>query len=113
MELVNKLSSIRLDLTGLNKSGFRDSLQVENKSHPALETKSNYLVDGINSFVEQMKKAEIDLDQKIEKLDNSQFKALFELQRTMQSIQLTTEVTTKSADAVLGSARRVQQMGSN
>ena len=109
MSIVNKLSNIKLDPGLKTPANTPKGAGFEN----ALQGKSDAMVNGVNSFILEMRDAEAQMDKKLATLGDSQFKTLFELQRSMQGIHLTTEVLTKSGDAILGGVRRLQQMGAS
>ena len=108
MSVVNKLSNIRLDTASKANSTIPSVKFSENQA-----ANTSAVVSGVNDFISQMKEAELQVDMQMGKIENSQVKAMFGLQRKMQSIHLTTEVITKSGEAIFSSARRIQQMGAN
>jgi len=109
MSIVNKLSNIKLDSSLKSPANIPSS----NKFQNTLDSKADAMMSGVNDFITQMKQADVEMNQKLATLGDSKFKTLFELQRSMQSIHLKTEIITKSGEAVLSGIKRVQQMGAS
>ena len=99
----------QIDKISLKQPGVV-KLAAEQKPFEAV-LKENQFTSGLDQMFKDFKTQESKFDNQLKNFDGPMAE-LLSIQRSMQKIHLTTELITKSGDAVMGSARRLQQMGS-